>query len=262
MEDIVEEHIFNKLLEDAIDHTRVGVTITDPGQPDNPIIYANKGFEHITGYHKSEILGRNCRFLQGEGTQEEQINQLRKAISNEESVAVTVLNHRKNGEPFWNELHIDPVYVKEKGRYYFIGIQKDVSEKKKAEEDLLTSMNEITALSTPIVPLTDGISVLPLIGNMDGDRLALISDRIADKMATLKHKKLIVELSGLVDFDEEVIHGIYKLNDLLQLLGTDLVIAGISPEFAMKSARMGVNLGSIQSFSSVKDALEKVQQNP
>lgn len=260
MEDIVEDHIFNKLLENAVDHTRVGVTITDPGQPDNPIIYANKGFENITGYHRSEILGRNCRFLQGERTQQEQVTQLKQAISNEESVAVTILNHRKNGDAFWNELHIDPIYVEEKGRYYFIGIQKDVSDKKKAEEDLTKSMNEVIALSTPIVPLTDDISVLPLIGNMDRDRIALISNHIADKMTALKHKKLIVELSGLIDFDEEVIRGIYRLNDLLQLLGTELIIAGISPEFAMRSARMQVNLDSIKSFSSVKDALEKIQQ--
>nr|WP_255688900.1 PAS domain-containing protein [Pontibacillus sp. HN14] len=255
----MEEHIVKRLLEDAINHTRVGVTITDPDQSDNPIIYANKGFESITGYRNDEIIGRNCRFLQGEQTDQARIAQLKHAIANKESVSITLKNYKKDGETFWNELHIDPVYVEEESKHFFIGIQRDVTDKKRAEEDLTKSLNEITALSTPIVPLTDEISVLPLIGNMDGERLAIISDNIAEKMASLKHRKLIVELSGLIDFDEEVIHGIYRLHHLLQLLGTELMIAGISADFASKAARMGILVDDIKSYATVKDALRNLQ---
>jgi len=257
VESRVREHVFVKLLEQAVDHTRIGITITDPNQDDNPIIYCNEGFLHLSGYKKEEVLGRNCRFLQGSKTNLDTVNTISKAVRKHEQISVEILNYRKNGEEFWNDLNIDPIYIEEEDQYYFVGIQKDITDQKKSEEQLKTSLKEITALSTPIVPITEGVSVLPLIGNMDMERLQIISDNITKKMSESKHDTLIMELSGLNDVDEEVIHGIFRFNDILKLLGTNLVIAGISPQLALKATQIDLDLASMETFATVKEAIQQ-----
>jgi PAS domain S-box-containing protein len=74
--------------------------------PDNPLIFANEGFERLTGYARQDVIGRNCRFLQGPDTDAHALNQIRQAIRDEQSCTVELLNYRKDGTPFWNRLSI------------------------------------------------------------------------------------------------------------------------------------------------------------
>ncbi len=122
------------LLKRAIDSASNGVIITDPNRTDNPIVFCNAAFERITGYTAGEALGRNCRFLQGPGTSQSSLDKIRLSIQKKESCKEIIVNYRKNGTKFWNELSISPVYD-ENGRIRnFIGIQSDVTERILAEE--------------------------------------------------------------------------------------------------------------------------------
>ena len=115
------------LLEQAFDQTRMAMCVTDPNLPDNPIVYVNRAFEELTGYAEAEIVGRNCRFLQGERTEPAALAELRQAIAAETVCILEILNYRKNGDAFWNALHIGPIYdEKGKLRFYF-GSQWDVT---------------------------------------------------------------------------------------------------------------------------------------
>ena len=104
-----------------------GVIITDPSQPDNPITYANEALQRITGYSNEEIIGQNCRFLQGSDTDPESIEKVRKAIDEQSSVSVTFKNYRKDGSPFWNEFTLSPVQDAAGNTVNFVGIQHDIS---------------------------------------------------------------------------------------------------------------------------------------
>ena len=84
----------------AIEMTRMPMILTDPHQPENPIVFANKAFLDLTLYEEAEVLGRNCRFLQGAQTDREMVGQLRDAVANNESVALELLNYRRDGTPF------------------------------------------------------------------------------------------------------------------------------------------------------------------
>lgn len=129
----------NLRLARAIAAASDGIVITDPHRPDNPIIYANPAFERITGYELKEVFGRNCRFLQGPDTDPEAIAQIRQAIAVPQEVRVVLLNYKKNGQTFWNELKISPVISGQGFLLYFIGIQTDITQRKQAEEALQDS---------------------------------------------------------------------------------------------------------------------------
>lgn len=125
------------LLKDrALSASSEGVTIADARLPDRPLIYVNAGFERLTGYSRNEVLGRNCRFLQGAGTDADTVTEIRSAIQAGRDCTLEILNYRKNGEPFWNRLAITPVRDEEGEVTHFIGIQSDVSARRRAEEDL------------------------------------------------------------------------------------------------------------------------------
>ena len=128
-----------RLRDRAIQAVNLGVVITDPSLPDNPIIYASPGFERLTGYASSEILGRNCRFLQGRETDPEAVALIRTAILFAEPCMIELRNYKKDGTPFWNELSMSPVRD-ESGRVtHFVGVQSDVTERRQMEGQLRQS---------------------------------------------------------------------------------------------------------------------------
>ncbi|MDP1026499.1 histidine kinase famiy protein [Sphingomonas sp. KR1UV-12] len=120
----------------AVQTTRMPMIVTDPHQPDNPIIFCNEAFTFMTGYTEEEIVGSNCRFLQGPETDREVVDQLRAAILKREEIAVEVLNYRKNGSTFWNALFVSPVFDQSGELLYFFGSQLDISRRREAEEAL------------------------------------------------------------------------------------------------------------------------------
>jgi PAS domain S-box-containing protein len=112
------------------------IVISDPNQPDDPIVYVNPAFERTTGYAAEEVLGRNCRFLQGEDRNQSALEELRAAVYEGRHCTVVLRNYRKDGTLFWNELSIYPVRDEEGRMTNFVGVQNDVTERIRAEEIL------------------------------------------------------------------------------------------------------------------------------
>ncbi|NMF64782.1 MHYT domain-containing protein [Brasilonema octagenarum] len=123
----------------AIAAARNAIVITDPRQEDNPIIFCNPAFEALTGYSPQEVLGRNCRFLQGSDTNPQTIEQIRNALRQEQECHVVIKNYRKNGTPFWCELSISPARDVTGQVINYIGVQSDITSRKQAEEELRRS---------------------------------------------------------------------------------------------------------------------------
>ncbi|MGY2048167.1 PAS domain S-box protein [Methylobacterium sp. JK268] len=94
----------------ALERTRQPMLITDPRLPDNPIVFVNAAFEALTGYAARDLVGRNCRFLQGPETDPETVDRIRTAVREVRDVRASVLNYRRDGTPFWNELYVCPVF--------------------------------------------------------------------------------------------------------------------------------------------------------
>jgi PAS domain S-box-containing protein len=117
----------------AVDEAPIGITISDPSLPDNPMVYINEAYEELTGYDAELALGRNCRFLQGPDTEEKPVAEMREAIENREPVDVEVVNYRGDGTPFWNHVTIAPLFDEDGNLTHFVGFQNDVTDRKEAE---------------------------------------------------------------------------------------------------------------------------------
>lgn len=120
----------------AVKTTRMPMIVTDPRRQDNPVIFCNDAFIHMSGYPEHEIVGRNCRFLQGPETDREAVALVGRAIERREEVSVEILNYRKNGSTFWNALFVSPVFDETGTLIYFFASQLDVSRRREAEDAL------------------------------------------------------------------------------------------------------------------------------
>jgi PAS domain S-box-containing protein len=117
----------------AVQMSRMPMILTDPHQPNNPIIFANQAFENLTGYAQSELLGRNCRFLQGPATDRDTVARIRQTLAQREDVHEDIFNYRKDGSAFWNALFISPVFGPKGELLYFFASQLDVTRRREAE---------------------------------------------------------------------------------------------------------------------------------
>lgn len=171
--DITQE-ILNKekllIQKSAIEAVGVGVVITGASENDYPIIMVNPKFEAITGYSEEEVRGKNCRFLQGEGSHKETIKQMQKCLREQMMFDGEILNYRKNGEPFWNKVMINPIFDEHGKLINFVGFQQDITDAKNAKEDLLYKNRELNTfiykashdLRSPIASLIGLIKVAQL----------------------------------------------------------------------------------------------------
>ena len=157
------------LFEQAMGQTRMAICLCDPKLPDLPIVFANRAFRELTGYDEDDIIGNNCRFLQGPETDPTAVDRVRQAIENEDVTVVELLNYRKNGEKFWNALHIGPIYSDSGELLYFFGSQWDVSDVRAARAEELYARDMARELSHRMKNMFAVISgIVNVTGRMRG----------------------------------------------------------------------------------------------
>jgi PAS domain S-box-containing protein len=138
----------NALFAAAIDSSPLGIAISDAKQPDNPIIFVNRAFSQITGYEESEVLGRNCRFLQSTHTDKHVVAEIRQAVATGTAIHVTLQNYRRDRTPFWNDLRISPLLAKDGSLSHFIAMQDDVTALHETQQALVLAKEQAERSTT------------------------------------------------------------------------------------------------------------------
>ncbi|MBB3221522.1 ATP-binding protein [Pseudoduganella umbonata] len=121
----------------AVEMTRMPMLITDPNQPDDPIVFVNGALLDLTLYQEDQLLGRNCRLLQGPDTDPRTVAEVREALAGQRAVAVDILNYKADGTPFWNALFIGPIFDKDGKLLYFFASQMDITQRRIHEQSYL-----------------------------------------------------------------------------------------------------------------------------
>ena len=113
-----------------------GIVLVDAVNPEHPVIYANPGFEALTGYWNAELVGRNLRFLQGDDREQDGRNRLREALGRAETCRVLLRNYRKDGTVFWNEMTVLPLLDADGRVTHFVGHHRDAGERLRIDPKL------------------------------------------------------------------------------------------------------------------------------
>jgi PAS domain S-box-containing protein len=188
-----------RIFKQAIDNTEVPVTLADPSEEDNPLVFVNTAYEQLTGYSEEEALGRNCRYLQGQNTNSEAVTALRTAIAAEKPITTTLRNYQKDGTEFWNRLTVTPIYDDDGTLIRYLGTQQDITERKEREKhvellgrvlrhNLRNTLNVVRGRAEAICAETSG-SVAT-----DATRIIEVSDELLG--LTEKEQKLADVLRG------------------------------------------------------------------
>ena len=235
----------------AMDSVAEGITIADFTQPDQPLIYANVGFETMTGYSVQETIGNNCRFLQGPGTDQRELNKLRDAIKKGEACTVVLKNYKKCGEEFMNQLSLTPIRGTDGNVMYYVGIQSDVTELFSRRDDELNALKKVARAEAATeaksrflahmsheirTPLNGLIAVGQLLEDTNLDRLQ------REYLSTIltSGETLQALISDILDFSRVEAD---KLVLQCEPFHPEVVISNVIEITAMQSAKKRLNIG-------------------
>ncbi len=198
----------------AMGASSCGITIADASLPDVPLIYINESFTRITGYTPAETLGRNCRFLQNDDRDQPELAPLRAAIKAGTNCTVVIRNYRKDGTLFWNELFTSPVLNSEGRITHFVGIQTDVTERIRAQQELIARKLE---LESTLAELRDTQAMLIHSEKMNalGQLVAGVAHEINNPISFINSN--IYSLKTTID---EITGAYNALDDLIASTGT------------------------------------------
>lgn len=247
------------LLEAMLDGSKVGTIVTDPSQHDNPIIYTNHTFIEMTGYTQEEVIGRNCRFLQGPETAKEDVRKMKEAISSEKKVVLTVQNYRKDGSPFWNRLAIEPVRIE--GKLYFIGTQTDITLERSQQQAIMANEDEIEKLILPILSVQENVATVALVGTMNLQRFETLKVKICEYVQEHRIEHAIIDITGLSWNEKSPLYWFTQIYEALRIMGSKLYVTGISPAAAQQFANELDRDSRLITFSTIERALNFITQN-
>jgi PAS domain S-box-containing protein len=199
-----------QMFEQIVNLTKSGVTLSDASKKDNPLIYVNNAFVEMTGYEKSEVIGKNCRFLQKNDREQEARYILKKAIENKESCEVEFRNYKKDGTLFYNLLILSPIFDSSGILLYFVGIQNDITAIKQSNE--INFQKRRTEL------------IANLIGNISHQwrqPLSLIST--LSSALQLQEEKGSLNKDNLVTYTNKIIETTQYLSNILKNFGDFLI---------------------------------------
>ena len=237
LENLHETGRENRQLAAAIANLSSGVTITDPHLPDHPIIFANPAFYALTGYSPAEVLGRNCRFLQGPKTDPGTVQRIREAVATRRTFRENLINYRKDGTEFWSELIIGPIFDGDGKLINFVGLQTEITERKRWEAALHEAKDEAEQAN-----------------RAKSEFLSRMSHELRTPMNAILGFAQVLEMHELADQQRECVTHIHRAGThLLALINEVLDLSGI------EAGRITLSLEVVRVQDVVRECLDLIR---
>ena len=220
-------------LEKLLNEVPDGICVSDPRQPDNPVVFVNAGFCRLTGYKREEVLGRNCRFLQGPETDPQAVGYMSRSLRAGRECSVELLNYRRDGSSFWNNVSITPVHSEDGQLVHFVGVLTDMTERHLREEierELIDNLSH--ELKTPLAAQIGIVETLERHPQLpDAERRELYS-------------RLRNQTNRLIQLSEDML-SLSKLSSAKTQAGSQVIDIRTPVEQAFESALLAAQSGSI-----------------
>lgn len=274
-----------KLLKRCIESSSNGIVVADALAEDMPLVYVNPTFERITGYGAEEVLGRNCRLLQGDDfdlSNEQALDQIRKGLARGDDISVVLRNYKKDGSPFWNDLYLSPIRDDQNSITHYVGVLNDISERKSIENQLAynSSHDVLTQLPNRAL-LEDRLTQACQFARrynrhvgllfIDLDGFKLINDSLGHRTGDQILIEVAHRLRGLVRSGDTVarVSGdefVIALSDLAQDNDAQVVVEQVMKALAMpyrvgnETLHLTASIGMTATDGSIQEPAELVQQ--
>ncbi|MCG3420677.1 PAS domain S-box protein [Oceanobacillus jordanicus] len=219
---------------------------------DYQIMYINRAAAELFGATKNEIIGSSPLDIFKETSKDSIRNRIQSAYGRPADVIEETV-YRNNGTTVEVELYCHPIVVE--GKRAIQTYVRDITERKKADQRQIEMTAQVNELSATLVPLLNGLAILPLAGSFDDQRARQLVDIVPSKVQDQNISSLIIDFSGIYNLDNVVADQLFKINKVLSLLGVQTIITGLRPELAMLATNLNLNLASIPVMTTVKDAL-------
>lgn len=218
----------------------------------------NPAVEKIFGYGAKEIIGQNINMLMPDPdhSQHHQYikNYLTTGVAQIIGIGREVTGLRKNGITFPLELGISE--VKTPDGSIFVGLVRDITERKRDADLLKATLGNLREMSTPILVVSNQILLLPLIGSIDSHRAQIMIENVLKKIQDQEAKVIIMDIQGVPAVDSAVASHLIKITKATRLMGCNCIITGISAEISQTLANLGIELKDILTQSSLKEGLK------
>ncbi len=221
----------------------------------------NPGAEAIQGYAADEVLGQPVSMFFTEDDQDAGLPQRELQTARDTGRAeFEGWRVRKGGDRYWASVILAPIRDDTGEVTGFVKVTRDESEQREQEVRLQRQRDEILELSTPVIQVWDKVLVLPIIGTLDSQRAARLTESLLEKIAESQGEIIILEVSGVPTIDTQVGQHLLKTVQAAALMGTVSILSGVRAEVAQSMVNLGVDLGQLRSRNTLRDALQLALQ--
>ena len=219
------------------------------------------GARRLKQYTEDEVLGHHMSMFYAEedvrgGLAERELA----AAAREGRFETEGWRVRKDGSRFWANVTLSPIRDSTGELLGYVKVARDLSERREQEQLVQRQRDEILELSTPVIQVWDKILVLPVIGTLDSLRAARLTDGLLERIARDQAEVVILDISGVPAIDTDVAQHLLKTVEAARLMGTASVLSGVRPETAQAIVHLGIELGTLRSRNSLRDALQLALQ--
>ena len=221
----------------------------------------NRGAERLKGWTAEEVVGQHVTFFYTDEDVRGGLADRELRIAKDAGRFETEgWRKRKDGSRFWASIGITAMRDEQGALLGYVKVSRDQTERRATDELIRRQRDEILELSTPVIQVWDRVLALPIIGTLDSNRAGRLTEGLLARIADLEAEFVILDISGVPTIDTQVAQHLLKTVHAARLMGATSILSGVRPETAQAMVHLGIELGTLRSRNTLRDALQLALQ--